>query len=70
MSNNLDYMSVSRLFPNEYVATVFGIANFFGYTLTIFAPICAELPEPIPMMTFVINATSSIILAHKLVEYD
>ena len=42
MSYNIGYISVARLFPTEFVATVFGIVNFVSHLITVGAPIVAE----------------------------
>ena len=43
MSYNIGYISVARLFPTEYVSTVFGIVNFVSHMITVGAPIVAEI---------------------------
>ena len=43
MSYNIGYISVARLFPTEFVATVFGIVNFVSHIITVGAPIVAEI---------------------------
>jgi len=50
MSFNIGYVSVARLFPTNYVATVFGIVNFFSHSITVGAPMVAELADPIPFV--------------------
>jgi hypothetical protein len=56
MSFNIGYISVARLFPTRFVATVFGIVNFVSHTITVGAPLVAELKEPIPFYVFCANA--------------
>ena len=70
MSFNIGYVSVSRLFPTKFVATVFGIVNFISHTFTIGAPLCAEIPDPVPFLIFSGNAGVAIFACLKLVELD
>lgn len=70
MSFNIGYVSVSKLFPTEYVTTVFGIVNMFSHLITCFAPLMAEVPEPIPMVVFCANAASAFVFSAKLLEYE
>ena len=68
MSFNIGYISVARLFPTEFVSTVFGIVNFVSHIITIGAPMVAELSQPIPMTVFMLNAFVAIFAAMGLVE--
>lgn len=68
MSFNIGYISVARLFPTEFVSTVFGIVNFVSHIITIGAPIVAELSQPVPMTVFMINAFVAIFASMGLVE--
>ena len=61
MSFNIGYVSVSRLFPTEFVTSVFGIVNLFSHLITISAPVVAESPQPIPMVVFCVNSGLAII---------
>ena len=70
MSFNIGYVSVSRLFPTQLVATVFGIVNTVSHLITIGAPLVAEAPEPWPMAVFSVNAISAIFFAMQLKEYE
>jgi len=70
MSFNIGYVSVSRLFPTNYVTTVFGIVNFFSHIITVGAPVVAELEEPIPFVVFCINSASAIVFSMQLLEVD
>ena len=56
MSYNIGYISVSRLFPTKFVATVFGIVNMVSHSITVGAPLVAEMSEPIPFIVFCANA--------------
>lgn len=55
MSFNIGYVSVARLFPTRFVATVFGLVNLVANFFTIAAPMVAEMSEPIPFVWFVFN---------------
>lgn len=70
MSFNIGYVSVSRLFPTNYVTTVFGIVNFFSHMITVGAPVVAELEEPIPFVVFCFNSGSAILFSMQLLEVD
>jgi hypothetical protein len=68
MCFNIGYVSVARLFPTEFVATVFGVVNFVAHCITIGAPMVAEFPQPIPMSNFCVMSGLSIIAAQFLKE--
>ena len=70
MSFNIGYVSVARLFPTNYVATVFGIVNFFSHSITVGAPMVAELADPIPFVVFCINSFIAIFACTNLSEYN
>lgn len=70
MSFNIGYVSVARLFPTNFVATVFGIVNFFSHSITVGAPMVAELSDPIPFIVFCINSFIAIFACTNLVEYN
>jgi hypothetical protein len=68
MSFNIGYISVARLFPTEYVSTVFALVNFISHIITIGAPLVAELPDPIPFIVFCCNSFCAIFAAARLKE--
>lgn len=70
MSFNIGYISVARLFPTEYVASVFGLVNFVSHLITVGAPIVAECPEPVPFVVFCLNAFLAIFVSMRLKEID
>ena len=70
MSFNIGYISVARLFPTKFVATVFGIVNFVSHSFTVGAPLVAEMPEPFPFLVFCLNAFVAIFACFQLVELD
>ena len=63
MSFNIGYVSVARLFPTQFVTTVFGIVNFTSHAITVGAPVVAEIHEPIPLIVFCCNAGVAILFA-------
>ena len=68
MCFNIGYVSVARLFPTQYVATVFGVVNFVAHNITIGAPVVAELADPIPMVNFCVMSVCSTFAAAFLKE--
>lgn len=70
MSFNIGYVSVARLFPTNFVSTVFGIVNFFSHFITVGAPMVAEFEDPIPFIVFCINSFLAIFACTNLVEYN
>lgn len=70
MSFNIGYVSVSKLFPTNFVATVFGIVNFFSHFITVGAPLVAEFEDPIPFIVFCSNTFFGIFACTWLVEYN
>ena len=68
MSFNIGYISVARLFPTEFVATVFGLVNFIAHIITVGAPIVAEINQPVPMLVFCANSFFAIFSCMKLKE--
>lgn len=70
MCFNIGYVSVARLFPTQYTATVFGVVNFVAHNITIGAPIVAELQDPIPMVNFCIMSGCSIVACVFLKEIN
>ena len=68
MSFNIGYVSVARLFPTRFVATVFGLVNLVANFFTIAAPMVAEMSEPIPFVWFVFNTVFGLFFCNQLVE--
>ena len=46
---SVTYIANSQLFPAIFAGTAFGIGNFSGKMMSLFAPMLAELEEPIPL---------------------
>lgn len=70
MSFNIGYVSITKLFPTQYVTTAMGAVNLVSHLITIGAPMVAELGEPIPMIVYSINAASGMIFGWQLLELD
>lgn len=70
MNFNIGYVSVARLFPTQFQATVFGVVNFVAHCITIGAPLVAEFEKPVPFYVFCLNSFLCIIAAQVLVELD
>lgn len=70
MSFNIGYVSISRLFPTEFITTAMGIVNLVSHLITIGAPMVAELKEPIPMVVYIFNAASAVFFGWQLVEFN
>lgn len=49
---NLSYCATVDVFPVLFCGTGIGVCNFFARTLTIFAPMVAEVQPPLPMILF------------------
>ena len=52
MSFNLGYVSVPKLFPIKVQSTVYAVVNLFAHIIACLAPIIAELPAPIPHISY------------------
>ena len=62
---NLVYIANS-IFPTIYSTTTIGICSIFARAATIFAPMMAELPDPIPMIIFSVLSGLPIFLSFFL----
>jgi hypothetical protein len=70
MSYNIGYVSVAKLFPTEFVTSVFGIVNLVSHLVTTMAPIVSEVKQPIPMLVYCANCGLALIFSAGLLEYD
>ena len=52
MAFNLGYISVPRLFPTKFQSTVYAVVNLFAHLIACFAPIVAEIPNPVPFTAY------------------
>ena len=56
------YIGHLDLFPNMFSGTTMGICNMVARTLTVFAPMVAEVKEPIPEIVVTFLCIAAIIL--------
>ena len=61
MANNTLYCTNNRLFPTKFLSSTFGISNLVSHTLTIAAPLLAEVENPYPSIVFVIFCIGGIV---------
>ena len=66
MTGNMCYVSVPRLFPTRFVATVYGKVNFIAHLFCCFAPMVAELSDPYPFVFYLIAIGLSFIATSGL----
>ena len=52
MTYNMGYVSVTKLFPVKFTATVYGLTNVVAHICACFAPIVAEIKPPYPFLFF------------------
>ena len=57
------YLAHLDLFPLVFATTTMGVCNIVARSVTIFAPIFAEIPYPVPMVTFAIMSFVAALLA-------
>lgn len=67
---NLCYLVTPTLFPTALCTSAFGFCNIFAMFLTIFAPMIAELAEPIPMLISAFSSVSAAFACLFLLTYD
>ena len=70
MGFNIGYISVPRLFPTRFVATVYGITNLIAHTFACLAPMVAEIKDPYPFTIFLLCIIASFMCSYSLVELD
>ena len=52
MAFNLGYISVPRLFPIKFQSTVYAVVNLFAHIIACAGPVVAEIPTPVPFITY------------------
>lgn len=62
------YMANVKIFPTEYLGTIFGICNVVARGSTILAPMVAEMSNPVPLLAFSLISLTSALAAIKLKE--
>ena len=60
------YFTTVNYFESKYLGLVMGFSNVSGRMSTIAAPIVAELPDPVPMLSVIVLCFLSLIASHKL----
>ena len=70
MSYNIGYVSVPRLFPTRFVATVYGIVNVIAHVFACAAPLVAEIEDPYPFSFFLFAIFISLGCSYYLTELD
>jgi len=67
---DLVYLLVNDLFPTIFLATSYGACNVVGRLISIFSPLMAYAPEPIPMLTLIIFSGICIFIPMCLIKVD
>ena len=67
---NICYISVVKLFPTRYLATMYGVLNLVAHLFACLAPLAAEIPDPFPFVLYVIAIVISYVCSYKLRELD
>ena len=62
------YLINAQLFPTVLLATAYGVCNILGRFISIFSPIVAKLPHPIPLVVLAIFAGVSAVLSLGLIK--
>jgi len=70
MGFNIGYISVPRLFPTRFVATVYGVTNLVAHSFACLAPMAAELQDPYPFSIFLVGILISLCFSYWLNELD
>jgi len=65
-SFNIVYLATMELFPPSILGTAFGISNIVARFSTVFAPMVVEMPEPVPMVSFVVLSVLAAVFTMKL----
>eukprot|EP00352_Strombidinopsis_acuminata_P000143 CAMPEP_0176341630 /NCGR_PEP_ID=MMETSP0126-20121128/2532_1 /TAXON_ID=141414 ORGANISM="Strombidinopsis acuminatum, Strain SPMC142" /NCGR_SAMPLE_ID=MMETSP0126 /ASSEMBLY_ACC=CAM_ASM_000229 /LENGTH=88 /DNA_ID=CAMNT_0017686563 /DNA_START=1371 /DNA_END=1637 /DNA_ORIENTATION=+ len=70
MAYNIGYVSVNKLFPTKFIATVYGIVNMAAHVIACASPLVAEIPNPYPFIFFLIAVGISVFVSSFLSEID
>lgn len=60
------YLANSTIFPAIFSGTAFGICNIGAKVVTIFSPLTAEVPNPVPMVIFSSLSIVALLAASQL----
>jgi len=66
MAYNTGYISISRLFPTQYVSTVMGLVNVVGHVFACFAPLVAEIEAPYPFIIFLFLLVVAFVMTRQV----
>jgi len=66
----IGFISVSKLFPVKFQSTVYSIVNFMAHLVACAGPLIAEIPNPVPYLTFVIAMIVSTVALSFLKELE
>ena len=66
---NLCFLVTAEYFPTNYSSTVFGACNVFARIMSIFSPLIAEAPAPMPMLVYTCFCFMSMMGATLLVKH-
>ena len=67
---DLVYLVVNDLFPTIFLATAYGSCNVAGRFVSIFAPLVAVIPAPVPMLVLLVFSAVCTALPLCLVKVD
>jgi len=68
MAFNIGYISVPRLFPTRYVSLVYAITNVVAHVFACFAPLVAEIPDPIPFLSLMMALVVMLVASYYVME--
>lgn len=64
------YLANGTLFPAIFAGTSFGLCNMGAKIATIMSPMLAEVPPPVPMITFTVVAGLAALLATMIITKE
>lgn len=62
------YIIQIDLFPTLFLGASFGICNVFARTVSIGAPLAAEIPEPYPIVIFCVISGIALLVSFLIIE--
>ena len=60
------YLINVELFPTIVLATAYGVCNIVGRFVSIFAPLAARIPNPMPLVILIVFSGLCVIMIGKL----
>ena len=58
----MSFLAISKIFNKSLVPIVLTVANMLTNIAMVFAPMLAEMPNPLPLLIFVATSTITLIL--------